>query len=107
MTRLVEIADGTWVDPDSVTRVVAYCGSPEKRGYGRVIAPEVLPFVVVKFHDSQLRWSFDTIEAANDAADRVAGIINGASDDPDDPDREDIPVEEPDNVLVLRGRVAA
>lgn len=102
ISRLVEIVDGTWVDPDDVRRIICDNGHEAVRGlFGRVIRSSTKPRVVVVFRDgSALEWVTDTSTAACDLADEIAGIVNGMTE-PDGPDGEEFS-EENTNLIPFR-----
>jgi hypothetical protein len=97
MKQLVEVTRGTWIDPKTVVRIVAFTGSDAYRKWGRYVPP-VLPQVVVTFNDREtLRWSCLDIDEAVGLAKWIGALVNG-SHEPDDPNRKEIPIS---NVVKL------
>ena len=106
MTRLVRIGTGTWVDPDTVRQIATYSVSPAKTDWrGKETSPAYRPSVVVTTDQQTFTFRFDDIDAAEKGAGAMANAINGGTDEPDDPVREDVPVDETEKVVVLRGVV--
>jgi hypothetical protein len=70
--RLIQLADGSWIDPDCIIGIEALSGG---WSYGTLHAPRV---VVVTKDGSRLVIDYDSYEDAEAERDRLAAVVNGA-----------------------------
>lgn len=72
MTRLIRLGDGAWVNPGSVTLIVAYPG-------GEFCGKPFGPRVEMQMGKASLLWDHPDLKTAQAYANHIAGLLNGAA----------------------------
>jgi hypothetical protein len=68
MSKLINVAPGTWIDPNAVESVIAFTGDEKLK-----ISPRTS--MTMKNREG-ISWEFDTVDKAVSLADKIAGILN-------------------------------
>ncbi len=70
MSHLIQLGDGTWINPGSVTSVVAHAGLE----FGDKKIP---PRVIIRAGRTSLEWEHADLKTAQAYANHLAGLCNG------------------------------